>query len=1067
MLRRSGQAAAQLLHLIAEIVLGIVLLAVVAGSLLAWRLAEGPINLAFLIPRVEAAFSRGPDSPHLTVGTAALGWEGFRNGLESPLDLVFADIVLRGAGGAGMATIPRAEVSLSAPQLLIGRIVPRRIVIENPKVRVLRDGQGHLAVGFGRSRKAASPSPATTDLIAQILAALNAPPGNDESPPARRFRALSQLEVLAIHGAELSVVDQTLDATWYAPSANLTLMRGTHGGLSGNGNITLAIKGKEAEISLQAALGAHNGLTMAATSSPIRPAELAAILPRLAPLAAIDAPMRLDAHLEMGGEPALPELRLGAEIGAGTIALSGTPVPIAGGAAVIAATPDTIDLSRLVLRLAGPGGTEGPVLTARGSAARQQPGIWDGEISAATGGVAMADLARYWPAAIARDGRAWVTRNITAGTADKASLALGFTASPARARFSLTRIDGHVSGSGLTVHWLRPVPPLTDGEAILSITGEDALTIDVAHAVQGPLAVTGGEVRITGLSAREQDATITARIVGPLPAALGLLAEKRLNLLARFPLPFIAPQGATDTTLKIALPLDDKVTMSQVRISANATLSSVRLGAVIAGHALDQGALRLAADNDGLKLSGRGMLAGIPMRFSNSLDFAAGPPDGVVLRGEVTGRASAGEIAALGFAGLNTVLAGPLALAADFSATRGGAGKAEVRAGLTDATLTIAPLGFVKPAGSAADARAAVAFANGRIQAIDSFALTGQNLSLAGAANFVGGQPMLVRLGRAVIGRTEATGSVRFPSDGRPISIVLSGPTLDLSARFSHRRKTGVAARPAAAAKPAGRGLPWVIDARFGHAILANGQTLADCRLHAESNGMRLTSLRLDGTLTSGHPLAFAIAPDGNGRSLSITTSDAGALLAAMDVTRDVRDGALSLSAHYDDSLPGAPLSGSAEMTDFRILQAPGLARVLEGMTLYGLAQVLEGPGLGFSKLVAPFDLAGDELTISAARAFNPSLGLTTKGSVDLATRTADLSGTIVPAYFFNSLLGDIPLIGRLFSPEKGGGVFAAAYTLQGPLDNPAVHVNPLAAVTPGFLRGVFSIFEHEKKQAR
>jgi len=128
-------------------------------------------------------------------------------------------------------------------------------------------------------------------------------------------------------------------------------------------------------------------------------------------------------------------------------------------------------------------------------------------------------------------------------------------------------------------------------------------------------------------------------------------------------------------------------------------------------------------------------------------------------------------------------------------------------------------------------------------------------------------------------------------------------------------------------------------------------------------------------------------------------------------------------------------------------------------MTLYGLVEVMQGPGLGFSRLVAPFRLAGDTLELSDARAFSPSLGLTMKGRIDLDAETLDMQGTIVPAYFFNALLGDLPLIGKLFSPERGGGVFAASYTLRGPLQDPQVFVNPLAALTPGFLRGLFGIF--------
>ena len=55
-----------------------------------------------------------------------------------------------------------------------------------------------------------------------------------------------------------------------------------------------------------------------------------------------------------------------------------------------------------------------------------------------------------------------------------------------------------------------------------------------------------------------------------------------------------------------------------------------------------------------------------------------------------------------------------------------------------------------------------------------------------------------------------------------------------------------------------------------------------------------------------------------------------------------------------------------------------------------------------------------------------------------------------MPAYFFNSLLGNIPLVGRLFSPEQGGGVFAASYTVRGPLDDPNVAVNPLCGTDTG-----------------
>ena len=102
---------------------------------------------------------------------------------------------------------------------------------------------------------------------------------------------------------------------------------------------------------------------------------------------------------------------------------------------------------------------------------------------------------------------------------------------------------------------------------------------------------------------------------------------------------------------------------------------------------------------------------------------------------------------------------------------------------------------------------------------------------------------------------------------------------------------------------------------------------------------------------------------------------------------------------------------------------------------------------------------------MSANAAFSPSLGMTAKGRIDLARQDLDLQGTIVPAYFFNSLLGDLPIVGRMFSPERGGGVFAATYSVNGPMNDPRIAINPLAALTPGFLRGLFGLFDRDRQR--
>jgi hypothetical protein len=93
---------------------------------------------------------------------------------------------------------------------------------------------------------------------------------------------------------------------------------------------------------------------------------------------------------------------------------------------------------------------------------------------------------------------------------------------------------------------------------------------------------------------------------------------------------------------------------------------------------------------------------------------------------------------------------------------------------------------------------------------------------------------------------------------------------------------------------------------------------------------------------------------------------------------------------------------------------------------------------------------------------YGGSLGITTKGSVDFGADVIDLEGTIVPAYAVNQVLGEIPVIGWILTGGEGGGLLAVSYRVAGPVSAPEISVNPLSALTPGFLRGLFDLFEDD-----
>jgi hypothetical protein len=1054
------------LHRLASLALGTAVVVSVLLSVAAWRLSRGPVDIAWLTHRLEAAVNDTGGPTKLSIGSTALAWEGFRLGVDRPVDLRLTNIRLTDTSGVRVE-IPRAEVSLSVGALLRGHLQPRALEIDEPKLTLRRAEDGTVSVDLGSMTERTDPAVpnaprARGHPLADLLALLAKPPSTDRNPDPGW---LSQLRRVRIHDAVVTVVDRSLGATWQAPQADVDLTRRPQGGVDGAVDVSLALGNQRARLTGAATLSPDATEThVTVRLSAVAPAALARAAPRLGFLAALDAPVSAEATADFGPALDLRQAQVTLQASAGTLRIGTGSLPVASATLVASGTPDAIRLEIAQLHLRAHDGEATSTLTATGTVLRDTAQSGDGRIEAAMSldvdQISFADLPVLWPDGLAKDVRAWILQNITVGVARDGHADIGLTANADLSAVAVTRASGSLDGVGLTVSWLRPVPPIEQGRAVLRIVDPDTLRIDIASGRQrlrngNWLTLTGGSVRITGLMQRDQFATIEAGVTGSLPDVLTLLREPRLQLLSKHPVSLKDPSGDVVATLGVTLPLDNRVTMDDIAIRIGAHLDNASLGDVVAGRDLSGGALDIVATDDDLTVKGKALLTGIPVTLDAAMDFRAGPPSQVLQRVTVTGRPDARQLAAAGLDATD-LLAGPVDVQAVLTEQRNGTGSVSVDAGLTGATLTVAPLDWRKPPGSTAHATAQLLLQNDRLSGIGGIEVQGDGLLLRGAASCDGGRISLVRLDHLTLGRTEMQGTVQLPASPRasPIVVRVSGPMLDLSARLARPSKGRQAPQPEPPPGP-----PWTLDARFDRVMMAGGYVFAPVTVRAENDGSVFQRLRVEGKTRDAAAFALEIGGTGGVRQLTVTATNGGDLLRALDVTDTMQDGTLKVSGSYDDASPGHALHGTAELTQFRIAQAAGLGKLLQAMTLYGLVDVLRGPGLAFTDMVAPFTLSDGVLELADARAFSASLGLTVRGRIDIDNDSLDLQGTIVPAYFFNSLLGNVPLVGRLFSPERGGGVFAASYSLRGKLDDPDVTVNPLSALTPGFLRGVFGIF--------
>lgn len=1066
MRRLSGQAARHLgrgLHRLARLAMIAAVLVAVAVAWLSWRLAQGPLELPALTRYAEHAIQRESGGLSIRIGHAALAWEGFRLGADMPLDIRLRDVVIGDPSHTQHLVVPQASVSLSIAALVFGHIRPRRVELDGLALDLLRLPDGTIRIGA--ARKPGSPEDATAPMLAGLLAELARPPTDDRSrraaggPPP----LLAQMRRLSIAHAHLLLVDQRLGAIFTAPEADLTLRRLRGGGLDGSGTLMLALGGARSLLTLQAHLppGADGPMRLTAQLGAVSPARLAQGARGLAALAAIDAPVAARAQLTLDPALRVTGFGLDARAGAGSLRLGGATVGLADARLQASGTPEAMHITQLALRLADGGSHQPVTLRLSGDLARAAPG-WRAGLHLGIARLNFAALPALWPPQIARNARAWITANIPQGIAERGSADLTLSTGKNFADPSLTAASGEVAAHGLEVHWLRPVPPLIQGSAVLHWLNPDALRIDVSGATErdaqggaSSLQVGTASVGITGLTQHDQIATIDGAITGKIADALSLLAHPRLRLLSAHPFPLHEPGGQFAGRISLRVPLDNDVQMADIAISAQADLHALHLGRLVAGRDLDQGEAHLDANSDGLKIAGTARIAGLATKLAAQMDFRAGPPSQALEQVQASTTASPEALKAAGLDTDGLLQGGSVTLHAALTERRDGSATLDLDAGLADTKLLLAPLAWEKNAAIPARAAVRIALLHDRLADVPALSLTGTGIDIAGQAQCRDGRIRRIDLARFDLGLTRAQGSVVLPeAAGAPLAIRLSGPMIDLSARLAHRPAKGAVKK-----KPKTAGPALAVDAHFAQALMAHGMVARDLAMRLRDDGTHTEALSLTGRLPEGTPFALTIARQNGVRRIAASTADAGGLLRALDVLGSMQGGKLTLTGQYDDTKPAAPLSGSATIEDFRIKGAPALGRLLQAMTLYGLVDVVSGPGLAFHRLTAPFTLADDVLTLHDARAFSASLGLTAKGTLDLANRQAALSGTIVPAYFFNTLLGHIPLLGRLFSPEQGGGVFAASYQVDGPIDDPKVSVNPLAALTPGALRGLFGLF--------
>ncbi len=158
----------------------------------------------------------------------------------------------------------------------------------------------------------------------------------------------------------------------------------------------------------------------------------------------------------------------------------------------------------------------------------------------------------------------------------------------------------------------------------------------------------------------------------------------------------------------------------------------------------------------------------------------------------------------------------------------------------------------------------------------------------------------------------------------------------------------------------------------------------------------------------------------------------------------------------FSSIIDGSVTISKLKIENFKVINAPGVIKLLSLADLGGLADLAKGEGLTFNLLEIDMEKKKDFLKINEIIALGPSMSVLMEGYQDPNGLTS-LRGTLVPAKTLNKIISKIPVIGDIVIPKEAGeGLFGVSFKMKGPKGKIKTSINPIRTLTPRFIQKIY-----------
>jgi len=1030
--------------------------------LLAW-VATGPRSLDVLSPYIEIAFEPPDHKYSVSVGETWLIWDGWKH----PIDVRLRNVKVFTNERHTYSKLPEISLGLDLFALVKGHILPTSLVITHPVISLFQNEDRSISFGMeaepAQETIAPEPSAAAEEVAAVPFAAIMAPfiTPDDNS-------VLRDLRMVSIVNADLTLSSKSKGVFFKTSGAEFTFKRNREG-LRAFASANIAYDNYQSLLTAEFTKKKDSSVIEGEVHvDELMLGKLADLFADNSLLGGMKFPVSGKAMLLADMNGAVQKLNFNVDGGKGTLESNQLDGPVPVNTIHVEGQLDhntennasTVEISQLKADL------DGTLIEASGTVALHDK---NPEVHAkiAAQNIAAQKVHMFWPSHLAPMTREWVTTNISAGTVLQAqaqvNIAPGDLAKPFLPQED---VDALVVLEGAKIRYLPEHPEVSGVDGKVHIDGKSLdATLTSGHYMKDT-KLTEGKVFIADLNPDNPYIKVSIAVESNAKDAIHFLElppvskAKKLNLIADAAEGKIKGKASLGFTFFAPRDANGNSTGDpDVDYDVAAELTGVSQAGFM--HKFDGKNVdgSLTVNNKELVFKGKGDVNGASVSES-TVKYLFKPDQAYDTFIDATAVAPVEVLPRFGYPAFD-FLKGSLGVKAS---VKDGKGIESTKANidLTNAAIAFPILYFTKPNKDTSALEISVEKKND-VLTIPSLHFTGRDLDVQGSADVSNDMSGLqhIHLDKLLSGSTKLD-QLNYERTAGGFNLDMHGNVFDFSPWLNTKdsKEEGTFSFEHFPA------LQLKMD--VARVLVAKGHELLNVKGYVTCDVSHCESANIAGATSDNKPFSFLILRNPKGkRQLSLHAQSAGQFLKAANIFDGMEGGDLTITGNYTEATAdkASMLRGRLDINEHTVKDAPVLAKILTVASLTGIFDTLGGKGIHFDRLSVPFTLSKDVITLEKAKTHGDALGMTADGTITFPKGTYDLQGTIVPSYSLNHVLGNVPLIGSMLTGGEGQGVFAARYSVQGTEKDPQVSVNPLSILTPGFLRGLFDIFDRPEKE--